>query len=168
MRKNIILLGILIVISLISCKKEDKNKIITDSSFYAIKNDSEWISTSSWANYSLNDKKIVIVGDKRDSAYYQDEQLQFTFKTTDISKSNTVTNFYSKWDFIVGGDAISNTYIIDSSYNNLIKIDLFDTIAKQITGTFEIKLVRDKYRSDLGETMLYKNGSFKLNYSEIE
>ncbi|HKM93472.1 MAG TPA: hypothetical protein VJY41_07455 [Prolixibacteraceae bacterium] len=166
MRKNISLLGILFVISLISCEKEDDNKIITDSSFYATKNDSEWISTSSWANYSLNDKKIVIVGVKRDSVYYQDEQLHFTFKTTDISKSNTVTNFYCEWDFIVGGDAISDTYIIDSTYNNLIKIDLFDTIAKQITGTFEIKLIRDKSRSDLGEAMFYKEGAFKLNYNE--
>ena len=84
MRKNISLLGILFVISLISCEKEDDNKIITDSSFYATKNDSEWISTSSWANYSLNDKKIVIVGVKRDSVYYQDEQLHFTFKTTEF------------------------------------------------------------------------------------
>jgi len=88
--------------------------------------------------------------------------------TTDISKSNTVTNFYSEWNFIVGGDAISDTYIIDSTYNNLITIALFDTIAKQVTGTFEIKLVRDKFRSDLGETMLYKSGAFKLNYNEIE
>jgi len=168
MRKNTILLGMLISISLISCEKEDEKKIIPDFSFYAMKNDSEWISTSSWANYSLNDKKIVIVGAKGNSEYYQDEQLHFTFKTTDISKSNTVTNFYSEWDFIVGGDVISDTYIIDSTYNNMIIIDLFDTIAKQVTGTFEIKLVRDKFRSDLGETMLYKNGAFKLNYNEIE
>ncbi|MGV8137778.1 MAG: hypothetical protein AB2L20_21420 [Mangrovibacterium sp.] len=168
MRKNSILLCMLIVISLISCEKEDENKIVTDSSFYALKNDSKWISTSSWANYSLNDKKIVIVGAKRDSKYYQDEQLRLTFKTTDISESHTVTNFYSKWDFIVGGDAISDTYIIDPTYNNLIIIDSFDTIAKQVTGTFEIKLIRDKFRSDLGETMLYKNGAFKLNYIEIK
>jgi hypothetical protein len=167
MRNNIILLGILVGIS-ISCQKEDEKKIITDSSFYAIKNDSEWISTTSWANYSLNDKKIVIVGAKRDSKYYQDEQLLLAFKTTDISKSDTVTNFYSEWDFIVGGDVISDTYIIDSTYNNLITISLFDTIAKQVTGTFEIKLVRDKFRSDLGETMLYKNGAFKLKYNEIK
>ncbi|MBN1116539.1 MAG: hypothetical protein JXA77_05025 [Bacteroidales bacterium] len=156
MKKNIILLGMLIVISWISCEKEKENedKIITDSSFYAIKNDSEWISTSCWSNYSLNDKNSLIVGAKRDAEFYQDEQLHFSFKTADISKSNTVTNFYSEWNFIVGGDAISDTYIIDSYYNNVIVIDLFDKIAKQVTGSFEIKLVRDKFRSDLGETML--------------
>ncbi|NLD48628.1 MAG: hypothetical protein GX660_15810 [Clostridiaceae bacterium] len=82
MKRNHILLGMLITISLISCEKEDDNKIISDSSFYAMKNDCEWISTCSWANYSINDKEIVIVGAKRDSKYYQEEQLHFTFKTT--------------------------------------------------------------------------------------
>ncbi len=93
--------------------------------------------------------------------------MYFTFKTTDISKSNTVTHFYAEWNFIVGGDAISDIYIIDSTYNNLVTITLFNTITKQITGNFEIKLVRDKLRSDLGETMLYKNGTFKLNYNDL-
>lgn len=67
-------------------------------------NNREWITTCSWANYSINDGKFVIVGVKRDSVYYQDEQLYFIFKTTDISKSNTVTNFYSEWNYIVGGE----------------------------------------------------------------
>jgi hypothetical protein len=162
------LTGLMIVILLISCEKEGKNDILTDSSFYAIKNDREWITTSSWANYSLNDGKFVIVGVKRDSVYYQDEQLYIIFKTTDISKSNTVTDFYSEWNYIVGGDVISDSYLIDSSFNNLIKINSFDTLNKQIAGTFKIKLVRDKLRSDLGETMIYENGNFILNYNKIE
>lgn len=168
MKKSIILLGFLSLISLISCEKDEKKEFLSDSSFYAIKNDSEWITTCSWANYSINDKRFVIVGSKRDSDYYQDEKLHFTFKIRDISKSNTVTNFYSEWNFIVGGDAISDTYKVDSTYNNLITINLLDTINKQISGTFLIKLIRDKFRSDLGETMLYKQGNFKLKYKEIE
>ena len=168
MRKSIILLGFILFISLISCEKDEKKDFKTDSSFYAIKNDNEWISTCSWANYSKTDKKFVIVGSKRDSVYYQDEKLYFTFKTNDISKSNTVTNFYTEWNFIVGGDAISDTYLVDSTYNNLITISLLDTTNKLISGTFIIKLTRDKFRSDLGETMLYKNGTFNLKYKEIE
>jgi hypothetical protein len=167
MKKNHILFGLLIAISLISCQKEDDNNAVPKAPFYAMKNNSEWISTSSWANYSLDDQKITIVGVKRDSQYYEDEELYFTFKTTDISRSNTVTNFESRWDLVVGGDAISDTYIMDSTYNNLIAIGIFDTITKQVTGTFDIKLVRDKFRSDLGETMLFKNGSFKLKYTEF-
>ena len=168
MTKSIILLGFLSLISCISCDKDEKNEFISDSSFYAIKNDREWISTCTWAYYSINDKSFVIAGSKRDSIYYQDEKLHFTFKTSDISKSNTVTNLYSEWNFIVGGDAISDTYKVDSTYNNLITISLLDTINKQISGTFLIKLIRDKFRSDLGESMLYKQGHFKLKYEEIE
>lgn len=168
MRKSIILFILLSVISLISCEKNEGKEFISDSSFHAIKNESEWISTCSWANYSVTDKSFVIVGSKRNSGYYQDEKLHFTFKASDISESNKVTNFYAEWNFIVGGDAISDTYSIDSTYNNLLTINLLDTKNKVISGTFTIKLIRDKFRSDLGETMLYKNGTFNLKYKEIE
>lgn len=165
MRKNFILLGILIVISMSSCEKEAEDKIHTDFSFYAIKNGSEWISTNSWAYYTLNEKKMVIVGSKPGSLDYEVEQLHFIFKTSDITK-NTVTNFYSAWNLIIDGDAIADTYIIDTTYNNSLKIDLFDTVAKRIRGTFDVKLIREERRSDLRETMLFKDGAFNLKYED--
>ena len=168
MRKSVTLLIFLSVISLISCEKDERKEFTSDSSFQAIKNENEWTSTCSWANYSITDKSFVIAGSKSNSVYYQDEKLHFAFKASDISKSNTVTNFYAEWNFIVGGDAISDTYLIDSTYNNLLTINLLDTTNKLISGTFIIKLIRDKFRSDLGETMLYKNGTFNLKYKDIE
>ncbi|WP_299578427.1 DUF6252 family protein [uncultured Sunxiuqinia sp.] len=167
MKKKCILLYILIGFSLLSCEKDD-DKFTTDSPFYALKDNRQWISTSSWANYSLTNEKMVIAGSKRDSEYYQDEQLHLSFKTTDISESNTVTDFYARWDFVIGGDAIGDSYIIDSNYNNLITINSFDTDKKKISGTFELRLVRDENRSDAGEKMYYKNGFFSLDYNESE
>lgn len=169
MEKNLNILALLMVIVLISCEKEDKNEItLTDSSFYAIKDGKKWITTSSGAYYSPSEEKFIISGWKGDSVYYEDEQLYFAFKKTDITKSNTVTDFYSEWNYIVGGDAVSDRYMIDSFFKNLITIDSLDTVNMRIVGTFKIKLVRDKFRSDLGETMYFKNGYFALNYREIE
>lgn len=168
MRTAIILPGILLLISLISCKKEDNDEIFADSSFYAMKNGSKWVSTCSWANYISNEKKFVIVGAIGDPDYYQDEQLRFDFSSTDISKSNTVTIFNSRWDFIVGGDAVSDSYFIDSTFHNLVQIATWDTVNKQIRGTFSVRLIRDKGRSDKGEEMLFNCGHFSLNYSEDE
>lgn len=159
-------IGIIILFLTISCNKEDDFQFSTDSAFYAIKNNSEWVSTSSWANHSLNNDKFIIVGNKKDTEYYQEERLHFIFSSPGISKLNVVKDFYAEWNFIIGGDGISDTYVIDSTYCNLIKIDSIDTLNKQINGTFEIKLVRDKFRSNLGKTLLYKNGTFSLNYIE--
>lgn len=166
MRINIVLLGILSAISLTSCEKEDKDEFLADSSFYAMKNSSKWISTGSWANYSSHEKKFVIVGAKSDPDYYQAEQLILNIRTADISKSNTVTDFYAEWIFIVGGDAVADTYFIDSTFNNFIKISSLDTVNKQIKGNFSVKLIRDKWRSAEGEVMLFNKGHFNLNYGE--
>lgn len=169
MKINVLLLGVLMTALLLSCKKEDKDEILTDSSFHAIKNGTVWITTSSWANYNIHSREFVLGGIKTDSVYYQEEVLFFDFKADDISASNKITNFYSEWYSIVGGDAISDAYVIDSTYNNLIEINTLDTVNKQISGTFTIRLIRDKQRSNSGEVMLYENGTFSLPlYIDLE
>ena len=157
-------MGFLIAFILFSCKKDTKDKILSDSTFYAIKNGTDWITTRSWANYNKNSEKFVLAGIKEDSEYYQEELLFFDFKADDISASNKITNFYSEWNYIIGGDAVSDAYMIDSTFNNLIEINALDTINKQISGTFKVRLVRDKRISNSGEVMLYENGTFTLPY----
>jgi hypothetical protein len=68
--------------------------------------------------------------------------------------------FYAEWCSIVGGDVISDSYMIDSTADNLIQITSVYTIGKHISGTFLINLIRDKRRSDEGELIQYKNGQF--------
>lgn len=137
------------------------------SSFIAIKNDVSWISTSRWGNYIKAEKKFIIAGAASNSKYYHEEKLSFSFYLSDILKSNTITHFSAEWDNIVGGDAVSDIYRIDSVAPNVIQITSMDTIAKQISGTFTIKLIHDKNYSDKGEIIQYKDGEFDLKYVEL-
>jgi hypothetical protein len=166
--KGLSSLLLLLFFCLVSCDKKENKDIDTVSPFKAIKNDTDWVSTSSWANFSKTNKSFAISGVKRDPNYYQDEQLSFSFYLADILKSSTVDSFYSKWMYIIGGDVISDSYLIDSTSNNLIQITSLDTVGKQISGTFLIKLVRDKRYSDKGEVFQFKDGQFDLNYTEVE
>jgi hypothetical protein len=177
MKAIIFFLSISVFFSLSSCKKTENQKaesqkaesqkIESGLSFKALKNDANWVSTFSWANYSKSEKKIYVGGTVQDKKYCQEEQLTFNFHLSDISKSNTVTSFKSEWLYIIGGDAISDSYLIDTTEYNLIQITSFDTIKKQISGTFVIKLNRDKHYSNEGEFFQFKDGVFNVKYIEI-
>jgi hypothetical protein len=168
MKAITLLITLSISFCFISCEKKENTEIDFVSSFKALKNEASWVSTSSWANFSKTEEKFFISGAKRDSEYYQEEVLYFNFYLSDISKSNVVERFYAEWYYIVGGDVISDSYLIDSTADNLIQITSIDTIGKHISGNFIINLIRDKRRSDKGELIQYKNGQFDLNYKEIE
>lgn len=166
--KNITLLLLLFTV-LLSCNNQKEiSKISTESSFTAVKNDSTWKATTTYANYSKKDSMFTLTGSKRDAKYYQDEQLQLTFNISDISKSNTITNSFSKWDFIIGGDAVADTYTSENSSINSIRITSLDTVNKYIQGIFDLELIRTKRLSDLGEKMIFKKGNFTLKYETIE
>jgi hypothetical protein len=105
---------------------------------------------------------------KRDSVYYQEEWLQFHFKLSDIQESDELTPFTSKWYYIIGGDAISNSFVMDTTFQNQLIITALDTANKQISGTFQVKLMGDNRHSSQNETMLYENGVFNINYTEVE
>ena len=164
MRDYIKALGALIVFLLLSCEGEDKNEQLTNSSFHAIKNGEEWITTSSWARGSIESGSFIVVGEKKDPFYNQQENLYIVFKTAGLSLSNKVTDFASGWNYVSGGDMIIDSYQIDSTFNNFIEIDSIDTIKNRVVGTFKIRLIRDKYRSIIADTFLFDNGFFALKY----
>jgi len=168
MKKLTLLPVFLFIILFISCNKTKEEKLPDDSSFYALKDDSDWITTSNWTTYSKNTGEIIVTGVKRDSVYYQEEWLQFQFKLSEIADSEELTPFTSKWYYIIGGDAISNSFVMDTTFQNQLTITEFDTDNKQISGTFQVKLMGDNRYSSQDETMLYKNGAFNISYTEVE
>ena len=153
----------LIILSLfftvLSCKKTDDDAA---SDFKAKKDGEQWISTSSDAIVNKNNNSFLIVGRKIDSKYFQEENLFLSFSLSDKS----VVNFSSTWNFVVGGDAISDKYEMDTISINSIRITSLDTINKIISGIFNVKLIRDKYYPASGE-MSFTQGSFNLPYQEV-
>jgi|GEM_PF-3283598 len=156
--------SLIILFCSVSCDKDEET--VTEASFHAIKNGELWNSTASWANFTKSDSFFFISAAKADRNYNQGEQLYFRFSLPDISGSNTVTRFDSQWLYIVGGDAVSDQYLIDTTSDNQIVILSVDTVMHKIRGSFQVKLIRDKNRSDAGETMNFRSGWFDLIYTE--
>jgi len=146
------------------CKKSENESI---STFKALKDGADWISTSNWSNLSKTYNNFIINGIKRDSKYYQEESLNLTFNNSDISEFNTVTKFTSSWSYIVGGDLLTDSFVIDTTSDNLIQITSIDTINKHISGTFKVKLLKNNIFSNTGEIMNFTSGQFNLNYQEV-
>lgn len=168
MKRIVLLLSSLVILFLVSCEKKENAKINTEPFFKASKNDKSWIATRSWADFSKTENKFYISGIQRDSTYYLEENLRFDFYLSDISASDTIKRFNCQWDYIIGGDMISDSYLTDTTSANFIHISSINIFRKQISGTFQIKLIRDSFFSDKGEIIQYKEGQFNLNYTEGE
>ena len=165
--KKIVFSYLLISLELLSCSKNSDADFQIASPFKAMKDNTVWLSTSSWANFNQKDSTFTLVADKHDKTYYQDEQVSLAFKSSAIQASGEVKKFGSTWEFIIGGDAISDSYTIDLSFDNQLKITKIDAENKTITGTFAVRLIRDASRSSKGETFLFKSGQFSLPYKEV-
>ena len=170
-----LLIALYIFFIIFSCKKSENDSISTFkfendsiSTFKALKDGVDWISTSNWSNLSKTDNKYIINGIKRNSQYYEEECLNLTFNISDISKSKTVTKFTSSWNYIVGGDALTDNYVIDTTSDNLIQITSLDTTNRSISGTFKVKLLKNKLFSNTGEIMNFTSGQFNLNYQKVD
>ena len=160
-------LSLLIVLSIFffifSCKKSEYDSL---SSFKALKDGAEWIATSNYSYLHKTDNSISIYGRKKNSKNYEEEGLYLSFYISDISELNTITKFSSSWNKTIGGDLLTDSYVIDSISANFIQITSLDTINRQISGIFEVKLLKDKRFSNAGEIMNFTSGQFNLNYQE--
>jgi hypothetical protein len=115
---------------------------------------------------NTNNNSYTIIASKQDQKYNQEENLFLSFSLSDPTESNTVKNFAATWYYVVGSDQISDKYSLDSSLENAIQISNLDTINKTISGTFNIKLIRDKYYPESGK-MSFTDGTFNLKYKEV-
>jgi hypothetical protein len=159
--KTALILCLLVLV--FACKKANND---TTPDFSAKKDGSKWITTSSNAILNKNNNSFFIIGSKHDQKYNQEENLMLSFYFSDLIESYTVKNFTATWYFVVGSDQISDKYASDSSSEDRIQISSLDTINKTISGSFSIKLLRDKYYPEPGE-MSFTDGAFNLKYNEV-
>jgi hypothetical protein len=162
-KTNSFLLILCLILPVLACKKAN-NDVPLD--FSAKKDGSKWITTSSNAILNTNNNSYTIIASKQDQKYNQEENLFLSFSLSYPMESNTVKNFAATWYYVVGSDQISDKYSLDSSLENAIQISNLDTINKTISGTFNIKLIRDKYYPE-SRKMSFTNGTFNLKYKEV-
>ena len=147
-----------------ACEKTENDSI---STVKAMKDGKKWIATSNWAVLEKANNKFTISGTSEISEYYWKELLFFSFYLSDEPESNT-NNIHSHFYYIVGGDMISKSYEIDSTANNQIHIICLDTIKKQISGTFIIRLRWQIRDPEIEEYIQFDEGQFNINYKELD
>ena len=149
---------------LFACEKTENDPI---STVEAMKDGEKWMATSNWAALYKSINKFTISGTKEISEYHWKESLFFSFYLSDESESNT-NIIHSFFLFVVGGDIISKHYRIDSTANNQIHIICLDTIKKQISGTFNIRLHWQTPDPEIKEYIQFDEGQFNVNYNELD
>jgi len=149
------LLCTLILFFALSCKKENDQPV----NFKALKNGSYWAPEHYLAAYSLGEKQFIIRCEN--GVEGNGENLFLRFDAIDLSGPVSYNQFYSMFFNMVGGDMLYNFYCITPDPINIIQITSFDTIAKKITGTFNIKLSQDQ-KPDI----LFTRGFFSIPYRE--
>ena len=166
--KTTIFLTVLVLIMIsVSCEKIYRDRPDVMPYFNAMKNDTVWISSGGSSNLFTKNMKFRVTGSKRDSTYAGEVyHLSMQFSLEEAMKLKNVTRFYSEWLWIQGGDVVRSRYVIDTLANNSITITSLDTMAKTITGTFSVQLVRPKGYTKK-DTLRYTNGKFGFVYTKV-
>ena len=164
-----------ILITLISCEQEPpivqdpNNKTIYSGSVYMERNESEWKALPV-AKYSYSNRGFYSV--EFDSLSFGLLQRNLGFTDLPINHFDTIKNF----TVTSGFDNIPRIYftnidvdvaydvwqpVLSDSSNNWIKIDQFDTISKEVSGSFSATLVRTNGISPgFPDTMRFRKGVF--------
>lgn len=150
------------------CQKNDSQPGTGVTFISAYKNAESWISNEPYASVSKKDKTIWIGGyEKNKNPGGNDEFLIMHLEIADLSDlKNTVIKDVN-YESILGGDLVTDRYIIDTAnINNEIEITEIDETKKIMKGQFNLNLVRDAWFSTNGEKIQLKSGQFVVSYTE--
>jgi hypothetical protein len=147
-------------IFLLSCKKQEDHPVI----FSVLKDGTEWLPTNKSVIYSVNSKEFHIQAEKKFPQYT--ELLLIDIKIGDLSSPVIFNQFSAGWIELISGQGLTNTFHITTDPINIIHITSIDSISKEITGTFSIKLSRDKIFQQ-PDTIHLTEGIFSLPYYDV-
>jgi hypothetical protein len=75
----------------------------------------------------------------------------------------------ASWAELIGYDAAGNSYeTADAASLPDIEVTRLDTVAKIVEGRFNAILVREKHWTSQTENMNLTNGSFRVQYKEVQ
>ncbi len=150
---------------LVSCNKNDDDDISNQFIFQAEKGGELWNATKAGVFYDKEDNILNLSGRVEDPNYFQEEVVHISFNPDLILLGKKLRNFEATHYFVIGGDVATWRYVkTESLEESYIIINKFDTAAKQIIGTFEVRL-KDENSND--DNFVYlANGEFSLYYEE--
>ncbi len=178
MKNNITLATILLILFLISCKREnfEPDKYWGEAS--AIKNGSYWESFPSAGSSDSNEKFFVSFNTYGQQELHREElvisKIPLAIGTYNIKKTDSemtddkvvATLFIS----LYGGDVGGYFYNLSESADSLNSITVTKIKKDEIWGTFEVTLLRDttqgKESIDFPDTLIFTDGKFHTKILE--
>jgi hypothetical protein len=137
-----------------ACSKEDP---APDFYMRATKDATPWTGIGSGA-YIKSSKQFYIFG-----------RITLRFSLPASPQLAPVQALPASWAELIGYDAASNSYeTADAASLPNIEVTRLDTVAKIVEGRFNAILVRDKHWTSQTENMNLTNGSFRVQYKEVQ
>jgi hypothetical protein len=155
-------------IVLFACSDDDLEAPTIESDFKAQNDSTDWIATSDRSIWNNTNQNLTLIGTVKHPLYNQEEELFLVIPFDQLKTDQIINQFDATMQFIIGGDVIANSHIIDSTENNRIYIHFLDTINQRIAGNFEVTLKQDTFWAFNSPIKKFTNGSFNLNYRIIE
>jgi hypothetical protein len=146
-----------------ACSKEDP---APDFYMRATKDATPWTGIGSGA-YIKSSKQFYIFGRMGDISKAEVITLRFSLPAS--PQLAPVQALPASWAELIGYDAASNSYeTADAASLPNIEVTRLDTVAKIVEGRFNAILVRDKHWTSQTENMNLTNGSFRVQYKEVQ
>lgn len=175
MKTTVFIYSIILMLLIAGCKKNGitsttgrTNPVIPGMILSGYKTGSLfWMTSTPYASVSKKDKTIWIGGYKSISGNgVYDEFLLLQLEIPDLSNLKNTAIKSVEFETIIGGDVVSDRYVVDSTNMNEVTITGIDEAKKIIKGQFNVNLIRDKWFSTNGEKVAFKSGLFVAKYTE--
>jgi hypothetical protein len=146
-----------------ACSKEDP---APDFYMRATKDATPWAGTGS-GTYIKSSKQFYVFGRMGDISKAEVITLRFSLRAS--PQLAPVQALPASWAELIGYDAAGNSYeTADAASLPDIEVTRLDTVAKIVEGRFNAILVREKHWTSQTENMNLTDGSFRVQYKEVQ
>ncbi len=152
----------LLVGLLAGCYKKETVEPEPEFYFLADLDHNQFKAASLEATYIKNTNRIYINAGQWDDELQLEKIVRFNFALPTVN-NHVSTNFDASFEWVVGGDALSNKFNrVPSSNTDALIISRVDTINNVIEGTLNVNLKRGSHWTTNEEFVFLKNGSFRM------
>ncbi|TCC97101.1 hypothetical protein [Pedobacter hiemivivus] len=143
---------------LTSCSKQAAPPMKQESKITVKKNDTAWESEGVYASYNVDDDLVHVMSGK------DNESFTISFKKGSIPVNGIMKDFSSGVTIAPykASAVISDSYMLDTTKANQLKILIIDNPEKRVAGDFTLYLKRNKQNSSQ-EINVFK-GRFDVRY----
>jgi len=147
-----------------ACSKEDA---APQEEFFlrATKNSTPWTATGT-GTFNKTSGQLYVFGTTGEAA--QSELLSIGVALPAAPQLAPAQALRTSRVTLVGGDAVTNSYVADDAKLPIVEITRLDTVAKVVEGRFTTTLLREKRWTAQEEALRFTDGSFRIHYTPVQ